>query len=64
MSTYTEDDLKKALAFGYQIGCQATEGGWQDEPDKVADEYLPELINSLDEDRPGNVYFENQSHQG
>ncbi len=38
------DVIKKAIAFGYEKGCRATEGGCQDDPNRVADELLQEFL--------------------
>ncbi len=42
-----EEVIKKAIAFGYELGCRATEGGFQDSPEVEAEERLQEFVESL-----------------
>jgi hypothetical protein len=49
MLEMNEDVIKKAIAFGYELGCRATEGGYQDSPDAEAEERLGEFLETLTE---------------
>lgn len=44
---YTQDDVKRAIAYGYELGCRATEGGTQDDPLPEAEAHLQEFLESL-----------------
>jgi hypothetical protein len=44
-----EEVIKKAIVFGYELGCRAAEGGYQDSPDTEAEERLVEFLETLTE---------------
>jgi len=39
--------LEKAIAFGYQSGCSATEGGYQGSSDEEAKNLLSDFLSEI-----------------